>query len=293
MKLQFTQAWVLLAMAFPATGYSFFDCPFGATLVGDPPPKSTEQYCQKQDKAGNMVRHGKYTRWARSGQVEEKAYYANGKLDGIRETFFAPQGVLNEREVRKEGELTERTVHSLDGTWNKSTWEGPSSKGANQQYYASGVLKEKCPHENGKLHGLCEGYDEAGKTIWAMQYDQDKPVKGTRVDVFGDSKSITTVSETGDRTVENFDGGVLIETRKLDRLNNGTKTDWHPNGKIACLTTLKNGAPVGVSKFWNPDGKLIGSKKSFDTVMYERVKAINEKMRGGSPRRKDEPGKSQ
>jgi|GEM_PF-6866203 len=282
MKIKPFLAMTVSALVLASSSHaSLFECPFGAKLVGEPPPKGIEQYCQTQDKMGNMVRHGKYTRWARTGQVEEKAYYANGKLDGIRETFFA-QGVLNEREVRKDGELKERTIHSLDGTWNKSTWEGPTSKGANQKYYASGVLKEKCPHENGKLHGLCEGYDEAGKKLWGMQYDQDKPVKGTRVDVFQDTKTITTVSENKHRTEESFVEGVLVETKKLDASNNGTKTDWHPNGKIASVTTLKDGAPVGISKFWSPEGKALKSKKSLETEIFERMQKLRKQLEEGT-----------
>ena len=109
--------------------------------MGEPPPKGVSQYCQKQDRSGNLVRHGRYTEWYGNGKVKEKSYYKDGALDGLFESFYE-NGARREREVRKELKLHERSSYKPDGSWERSLFEDGKSNGVVESYFKNGRIKQ-------------------------------------------------------------------------------------------------------------------------------------------------------
>lgn len=51
------------------------DCPFGAELAGDHPPKGTAEWCQRKNDRGDYVRYGPFRVWTQDGRLFDSGYY--------------------------------------------------------------------------------------------------------------------------------------------------------------------------------------------------------------------------
>ncbi|MCI0526983.1 MAG: hypothetical protein L0Y56_05945 [Nitrospira sp.] len=82
-------------------------CPSGTEIVGS--QQSGEQWCQKQDKTGNFVKHGPYTAWYPNGLKRAEGVYNDGKMQGLW-TLWHDNGqklmVANFREGKLDGLYT-------------------------------------------------------------------------------------------------------------------------------------------------------------------------------------------
>ena len=72
-------------LLFCCVGWKNHPCPEGTTLVGEPPPRGSEQSCQKAD----GTRHGKSTLWHKNGNKYADGEYRDGKLHGVSVFWFA------------------------------------------------------------------------------------------------------------------------------------------------------------------------------------------------------------
>ena len=108
-------------------------------------------YHSKNDGGVYSGRHGLYELFHGNGQLWERGYFKDGKLDGLWESFYE-NGQLWERGYFKDGEY--------DGLW--------------EYYYENGQLKEKTNYKNGSLDGLWEYYYENGQVNYKVNYKDDE-----------------------------------------------------------------------------------------------------------------------
>jgi hypothetical protein len=131
------------------TGGPLPPCPPGATMMGAPPPRGEEQWCQKivngkpvKDGAfvvygeggGRMiegeyrdgVQVGEWTLWYENGQRASTDYYVNGVRDGLHTSWYA-NGVKSIEGNYRDGRR--------DGTWTRWDPLGITSK---QEVYRDG-----------------------------------------------------------------------------------------------------------------------------------------------------------
>ncbi|MEW6055529.1 MAG: hypothetical protein AB1540_02870 [Bdellovibrionota bacterium] len=75
-----------------ATEGRVHDCPPGTRMAGATPADATARGCQRQDKEGNLIRHGPWTEWYLNGQKQKQGDYFNGKRTGLW-TWWYPGGL--------------------------------------------------------------------------------------------------------------------------------------------------------------------------------------------------------
>lgn len=114
------------------------------------------------DKKGNKLSEGSMLQKDRIGAwkiydpklgvlVAQETYTNNGKLDGIKQTYY-PNGQLTEELTYQEGVL----------------------QGPNNFYSEEGVLIKKLAYSNDELHGPAEYYDASGNLTIKGQYVRGK-----------------------------------------------------------------------------------------------------------------------
>ena len=89
-------------------------CPDGAELAGKKPPDGFEQWCQKQDANGSIVKHGKLQKWNRDGAIDEEITYKDGNPHGPYRSFDGGKLFL-------EGQLVDGKE---DGAWKRYMYRG-------------------------------------------------------------------------------------------------------------------------------------------------------------------------
>lgn len=119
--------------------------------------------------------NGPYEYYHRNGQVKVRCVYTNNRRDGLYEEFY------------ENGQLK-----------IKCEYTNSQKNGLYEEFYENGQLKIKCKYkdgqkdglceenfgkksikytcDNGKIDGLCEEYDEAGKLVAIRYFIEDKEV---------------------------------------------------------------------------------------------------------------------
>jgi hypothetical protein len=128
-----------------------FSCPQGSTLMGAPPPKGAEVWCQKivngrpikngmfvvyNDSGGKMiegtyrngVQEGEWTMWYENGQRSAIDHYHNGLQDGLHISWYA------NGQKALEGNYV---AGKREGIWTR--WD-PSGLTKNQIRYKQGKI---------------------------------------------------------------------------------------------------------------------------------------------------------
>ena len=99
---------------------------------------------------------GVATVYYENGQLDTKATYKDGKLNGIYEEYY------------EDGQLS----------W-KQTYKDEKPNGLNESYYENGQLHYKSTYKDGKRHGLSEDYTENGQ-VYPMCYKNGEKVDISR-----------------------------------------------------------------------------------------------------------------
>lgn len=112
------------------------DCPPGAHMVGAAPPEGTERGCKKQDKNGNLVKHGKWFEWYVNGQKHIEGQYHEDSRVGVW-TWWYPSG-----KKMQQGYFVRGNVAGIWKQWDEEgrivkREEGSRETSSNTQEFSS------------------------------------------------------------------------------------------------------------------------------------------------------------
>lgn len=145
----------------------------------------------------DSVRNGPYESYYDNGQLQEKAFYRNGLLDGERVLYFENgQSEIVEHYLEGRMHGPYEVYYASGAPLLKQVFDRDTLRGESLRFYENGQLEEKVffvdnlengPfqefHENGQLHwegqylngdnefGLLKEYDESGTLIKKMACD--------------------------------------------------------------------------------------------------------------------------
>jgi hypothetical protein len=127
-------------------------CPPGATVMGAPPPKGEEVWCQKIV-AGKAVKDGTFIAYGTGGLRMIEGVYRDGRQEGEWTTWY------------ENGQLS-AVDHYHDGLQN----------GLHTSWYAHGVKAIEGEYRNGKREGVWTLWDPSGLSNHRQIYRDDKIV---------------------------------------------------------------------------------------------------------------------
>jgi hypothetical protein len=126
-------------------------CPPGAELMGGPPPKGVEVWCQK-NVAGKPVKDGLFIVYAPSGGKMIEGTYRNGIQDGEWILWY-------------ENGARASIDHYINGLQN----------GRHTSWYANGQKALEGEYHSGKREGIWTRWDPNGLTSHKIVYRDGKP----------------------------------------------------------------------------------------------------------------------
>ncbi|MBI3759792.1 MAG: toxin-antitoxin system YwqK family antitoxin [Deltaproteobacteria bacterium] len=124
-------------------------CPPGANLMGAPPPKGQEVWCQK-NVDGKPVKDGLFVAYGMGGYKMIQGYYRKGVQDGEWTTWY-------------ENGQRSAVDHYRDGLQN----------GLHTSWYANGVKALEGNYRAGKREGVWTRWDPTGFTNKQETYRDD------------------------------------------------------------------------------------------------------------------------
>jgi antitoxin component YwqK of YwqJK toxin-antitoxin module len=229
------------------------------------------------------VIHGTRKVYYKSGYLEQKTPYVEGKRNGLEknyydgfmrfissETFYKDdriEGVqkiyryqlFGKREFEipyKDGKKEGMSIgYHLNG---KVEYEIPykdgKQEGVEREYYEDGKIKREIPYKNGEKDGVEKYYAENGAVTGVFPYESGKRV--------GEHKSY-------------YDDGKLQYTLNyIDGKEEGVEESYYHNGNLKSVKVFKSGKEIGVSKEYYENGNLKeeiqkGLKKWVEKLYYE------------------------
>jgi MORN repeat variant len=129
-----------------------FTCPAGATLMGAPPPKGQEVWCQEVV-GGRPIKHGIFIAYGDNGKRTIEGFYRDGLQDGAW-TIWYENGTRASLDHYRAG------VHD----------------GLHTSWYANGVKAIEGNYREGKRHGVWTQWDPTGLTSKQMTYQADRKI---------------------------------------------------------------------------------------------------------------------
>ena len=131
-------------------------CPAGAILMGAPPPKGGEVWCQKIV-GGKPVKDGVFVAYGAGTDRMIQGYYRNGVQDGEWTTWY-------------ENGQRSAVDHYRDGRQD----------GLHTSWYANGVKALEGNYRRGKREGVWTRWDPTGFTAKQETYRDDRQVETNR-----------------------------------------------------------------------------------------------------------------
>jgi len=128
-------------------------CPAGDTLMGAPPPKGEEVWCQKMVD-GKAVKDGVFVAYGTGTDRMIQGYYRNGIQEGEWTTWY-------------ENGVRSAVDHYRDGVQN----------GLHTSWYANGVKALEGNYRDGKREGVWTQWDPTGLTSKQETYRDDLKIE--------------------------------------------------------------------------------------------------------------------
>jgi hypothetical protein len=152
-RLTITAVMIVLTAALPGchrgTGDAPLSCPPGATLMGAPPPKADEVWCQKTID-GKAVKDGIFVAYGGTADRMIQGYYRDGVQEGEWTTWY-------------ENGQRSAVDHYRNGLQD----------GLHTSWYANGVKALEGKYRNGKREGTWTRWDPTGLTSKQERYRDD------------------------------------------------------------------------------------------------------------------------
>ena len=151
------------------------------------------------------------------GKVQQTFSYSGGKKEGLSKEYDKNGNVITLFEYNKDFLVSRERINRTDSKGLK--------QGVWKEFYPDGSVKAEKNYKDDQLHGYYKEYDNRGKLVLTMLYDNGSVVK-------------SNVEDQPDIEVRN----------KYDN-----------NGKVIYSGPYRDTVPVGVHRQFNADGKVINS----------------------------------
>jgi len=217
----------------------------------------------------------------------ERIYYPDGKIKlTIPFTEGKKEGLS--REYDSEGKIITLMEYNNDFLISRERINHTDANGLRQgewlEFYPDGSVKTEKNYRNDLLHGYYKEYDEKGRLLVTLLYDNGK-VTGTEIDNGGEIEIENRYDEAGrlvysgpfkdgvavgihreydsEGRVRNAhiynDNGVLISEGIIDDEGNrnGVWKDYYADGNVSAEGNYSDNRRTGTWKFYNESGKLV------------------------------------
>ncbi|MGB8492568.1 MAG: hypothetical protein WCE64_16060 [Bacteroidales bacterium] len=151
------------------------------------------------------------------GKVQQTFSYSDGKKEGLSKEYDKNGNVITLLEYNNDFLISRERINRTDSKGVK--------QGVWKEFYPDGSVKSEKNYKDDQLHGYYKEYDNRGKLVMTMLYDNGSVVK-------------SNVEDEPDIEVRN----------KYDN-----------NGKVIYSGPYRDSVPVGVHRQFNADGKVINS----------------------------------
>jgi antitoxin component YwqK of YwqJK toxin-antitoxin module len=228
-----------------------------------------------------------------NGNISSEGYIRNGKPDGFWKSYYVT-GVLKSEGKRtsflldsvwvfydQAGDTTEKISYLLGkrngyyikyqkdpvyGLYTHSTelFAGDRKEGSARIYYPDGKTRQTIPYVNGKKDGLSREYDQEGKIITLLEYNNDFLISRSR---------INHTDASGRKQGEWLDfypgGAIKTERNYRDDQLHGYYKEYDEKGKLLVTllyengkvtgTDIDNSAQIDIENRYDDSGRLIYS----------------------------------
>jgi uncharacterized protein len=151
------------------------------------------------------------------GKIQQTILYKNGKKEGLSKEFDKNGTVISLLEYNNDFLISREKINRTD---NKGIKQGDW-----KDFYPDGTIKNERTYKNDLLHGYYKEYDNKGKLIMTMLYED----------------------------------GAIVKSKVEDEPDIKIENKYNNNGKIIYSGPYKNDVPVGVHREYNEEGKVINS----------------------------------
>ncbi len=249
-----------------------------------------------------------------NGNISSEGYIRNGKPDGFWKSYYVT-GVLKSEGKRtsflldsvwvfydQAGDTTEKISYLLGkrngyyikyrkdpvyGLYIHSTelFAGDRKEGSARIYYPDGKTRQTIPYVNGKKDGLSREYDQEGKIITLLEYNNDFLISRSRINhtdatgrkqgewlEFYPGGAIKTEWNYRDDQLHGYykeydERGKLLVTLLYENgkvtgtdIDNSAQIDienrYDDSGRLIYSGPFREGVPVGIHREFNPDGSV-------------------------------------
>jgi len=204
-----------------------------------------------------------------NGNISSEGYIRNGKPDGFWKSYYVT-GVLKSEGKRtsflldsvwvfydQAGDTTEKISYLLGkrngyyikyqkdpvyGLYVHSTelFAGDRKEGAARIYYPDGKTRQTIPYVNGKKDGLSREYDQEGKIITLLEYNNDFLISRSRI-----NQTDASGRKQGEWLDFYPDGAIKTEINYRDDLLHGYYKEYDVRGKLLVTLLYENGKVTG------------------------------------------------
>ncbi len=209
------------------------------------------------------------------GKIQQTITYNNGKKEGLSKEYDRNGNIITLLEYNNDFLISRERINRTDSKGLK--------QGEWKEFYPGGGIKSEKTYKDDQLHGYYKEYDNRGRLVLTMLYDNGSIVK-SRVEDEPDIEIVKKYDENGkviysgpyrnkvpvgihreygkDGKVTNAfvynDNGVLISEGIVDDAGNrnGKWKDFGPGGKIIAEGQYSDNRRSGVWKFYNSSGKV-------------------------------------
>ena len=166
----------------------------------------------------NGSRNGKSILYYKNGIIGKEIPYVNDKKHGVGFEYDQEGNIITITRFRNNEIIVQEEINRYDeedrkvGTWKK--------------FYDNGNLKEEKSYSQGKLDGYLKRYNEDGKLVTAVKYNNGEV----------------------DLTAKDFDTGIEI------------KEDYDKQGNLIFQGSFKKEIPIGIHRYFNNNGEVVKSE---------------------------------
>jgi antitoxin component YwqK of YwqJK toxin-antitoxin module len=209
------------------------------------------------------------------GKVRQTIPYYNGLRDGLSREYDREGKIISLLEYNNDFLISREKINFTDAAGQK--------QGEWLEFYPGGNIRVEKNYRNDLLHGYYKEYDERGKLVVTLLYEEGK-VTGTDIDTGADIEIVNKYDDNGRLTFSGpfkagvpvgihreytesgsikgariyNDNGLLISEGIVDEAGNrnGAWKDFSPEGVVTAEGAYADNRRTGQWKFYSPSGKL-------------------------------------
>ena len=223
--------------------------------------------------AGNIKESLAYIYYP-DGKIQQTIAYSNGKKEGLSKEYDREGNIITLLEYNNDFLVTREKINRTDNNGLK--------QGEWKEFYSNGGIKSEKTYKDDLLHGYYKEYDNRGKLVITMLYDNGSIVK-SRVEDEPDIEIVNKNDSNGNiiysgpfrnnipvgihreygqdgKVVNAFiynDNGLMLSEGVIDEAGNrnGKWKDLYPDGKVQAEGQYNDNRRSGIWKFYTAEGK--------------------------------------